>query len=858
MRVAIAGLVAAQSMIFGLAVNLSPPSGAMRLGIHLVMAGLAVAVFVLAGLPILRQAWGALCQGRIVVEQLFIAGILGAFAASVHSTLTGVGHVYYEVVAVLVAIYTFGSLLGEQRKRAVVRAAEQLRRDFDHCERIGSNGGIERLPVEAVEVGDRILIAAGAPITVDGRILEGESNVRETALTGEPTPVVRRPGDPVLAGSYCLDGSLIVEAASDGRNRDLDRLLQHVQEATRSKSRIECVADRLAAWFLPIVLFTSLAVFAIWTLRESWLVGLFNGLAVLLVACPCSLGLATPIGIWAALSNLARRGLVAHRSDLVEVLARADVVVFDKTGTLSGERMVVRDFVTASGVDREGLRRQIAAIERESTHPIAAAFREHGSERTATEVVALPAVGIAGCVDGQRLEIGNASLDGREFEVLRARLRHPEKGGHEVRIRRNGTPVAVALLTEQLRGEAGRALQDLARLGVAVEVMTGDRPEAAARLNLPNVTAGMSPSEKATRVRELRQSGRTVVFVGDGINDAPAMAEADAPIAIGSGSGLARETAWAELPGAHLPAIAESIRTSRSTLKAIRRNILFAACYNLIGITLAATGILHPVAAALLMLGSSLTVTWNALRQGGGERSPEPRARPTLPLATLRQQALPALLGALLAVQGPIIATLGGFGRTQTALFVLLFLSAGGALFLLASRFERDPLARMSLTMFSLGGLGMLTGWWVDAGFAPVVRDGICLCGCAASILGAGLVSKLNWMNAGMLASAIPMYFEVDPRFRSARSRLGCWAGGLIGMFVGMELAGLAMMLIPVASHPQLHFFATYAAMLTGMTLGMVVACQVAQRWVLRSDARASTLPPASGGPAPAAAQRSS
>jgi len=836
MRVAVAGLVAAQSMIFGLAVNVSPPGGSMRLGIHLVLAVLAIVVFLLAGLPILRRAVDAARSRRIVVEQLFLAGIAGAFLASVHSTITGVGHVYYEVVAVLVAIYTFGTLLGEQRKRAVSRAAEQLRLEFDRCLKLDAVGRPTPVPVCSILRGDRILVPTGSPVSIDGTIVAGEASVRETALTGEPTPVVRRRGDRVQAGSYSIDGSLTIEADSSGTERNLDQLLASVQQASARKSHVERLADRLTAWFLPIVLGTSVAVFLFWSWRADWLVATFNALAVLLVACPCALGLATPIGIWSALASLARKGLVANRSDLVEVLAKADVVVFDKTGTLSEEEMIVADLVTSPEIDRDTLRKEIAALQRESNHPIARAFQAPASSFTAHSVRLLAGLGIEGLVETDRgevrLTIGNTALEPSRFASLSQQIHRSPGETHEVRILRNGQPVAVALLREKLRASAAAAIGDLTSRGVDVLVMTGDSKEAAARLDLPNVSAGLTPEQKATKVRELRDAGKVVLFVGDGINDAPAMGNADAGIALGSASGLARETAWAELPGGNLRAVADGVQIARGTLTRIRRNILFAAVYNLIGIGLAAGGILHPVVAALLMLGSSLTVTWNALREGNRN---EKTYRAPSRLFDFRKYLLPAGAAALLAIQGPIISALGGFSRGSMAALVLLFLAAAVGLFVLMRAYEQDPTARMSLSMFSIGGLGMLAGWWIDAGFAPVVRDGVCLCGCAASLMGAGLVAKFNWMNAGMVAAAFPMYFEIDPALPQRAARIRCWIAGLIGMLVGMELAALAMAMIPVANNPQLHFFATYSAMLTGMTIGMVVACGAARAYLLRS-----------------------
>ncbi|HEY5791801.1 MAG TPA: heavy metal translocating P-type ATPase [Chthoniobacterales bacterium] len=582
MRMGLAALVAAQSMIFSLAINLSPPSGMARTVLHAALAVSAVAVFALLGGPVLRAAW----QPRIVVEQLFLAGIFGAFAASVYCSLTGVGHVYYEVVAVLLAIDTLGRALGERRRSEVLAAAEQLDREFDP-------------PAPA---GGVVEIAAGGPVTVDGVILEGAALVRETALTGEPFPVVKRPGDPVLAGSRSLDGALRVRPFAG--ERKLDELLRAVRDARRRPARLQREADRLAAWFLPAVMGIALAVFAIGGLRGEWMPATFNALAVILVACPCSLGLATPIGLWSALAELAQRGILARSGDLVEKLARVNAVIFDKTGTLGEEAMQLVDFVALG--DREALLREVSALQRASDHPIAAAFAPSGEALEVSELELLPGVGLRGRVGGHLLEIGNSRLAG-DIEPLRRLLREES---HLVVIRRDGALAGLASLRERLRATSLRAIAELEAAGLACRIFTGDQTAP----GLERAETGMSPLQKRDRVAALQRTGERILFVGDGMNDAPALAQADAALAVASGSALARESADGEILGGNLLAVPEAIALCRRTLRVIRGNLYFAAGYNLIGISLAAAGLLHPVAAALLMLASSFTVSWRALR----------------------------------------------------------------------------------------------------------------------------------------------------------------------------------------------------------------------------------------------------
>lgn len=643
LRLVIATVVAAQSMIFSLAVNLSPPEGRTHLIVHGLLALSAVAVFFLVGGDLLRGALRAARSGRVVIEQLFLAGIAGAFFASLHCSLTGVGHVYYEVVAILLAIFTFGKVLGEQRREAAREAARRIGSEFSVCEVILPGGKTTEISVAGLREGDRVRVAAGAAIPADGIIEHGTAFVRESALTGESYPVVRRPGDTVRAGSYTLDQALEIRATANGGQRVLDRLLESVRTAQDTKTRLQTEADRIVAWFLPAVLVITVLTFAVWTTASGWQTGLFNALAVLVVACPCSMGLATPVGIWAALSSLARRGIMSRTGDIVEELARTTTVVFDKTGTLGTDRMQLVDFVCAPEFDRAEVLRAVGAVEATSRHPIAMGFRTE-SVAPAEEVKPLPGIGIAGVVGGSVWSIGNEMLtDSANQDVvenLRASSPVSREGTHEVWVLRDGRIAGVGILREELKSGALATLSELRSEGLRCIVMTGDRESAARAHGLGEFLAELSPGDKEREVEKLRAAGARVLFVGDGINDAPAMARSDASIALATGSALANETASASLAGGDPGSVVFAIRRCRAVVRAIRRNLMFAAAYNFAGISLAAAGVLHPVAAALLMLLSSMTVTWQVLRntEEPGEAREEPETgrhveAPLLPVA---------------------------------------------------------------------------------------------------------------------------------------------------------------------------------------------------------------------------------
>ena len=840
LRLGVAGLLAGQAMIFSLAVNLSPVTGSAHAIIHSALALSALGVFLLAGWPILRESWDALRHGKIVFEQFFLVGILGAFAASVQCSLTGEGHVYYEIVAVLVAIYTFGTLLARRRRDALRQSIEKLGAAFDQCARLEADGRLVEVRVDDIAPGDQVLVAPGRGIPVDGTVAEGVALVDESPLTGEPYPVVKRAGDLVMAGSRVEDSTLRISASSRGRSRRLDSLLRAVDEARRHPGRLQREADRLVAWFLPTVMIVAALTTIGWTWHSGWITGVFNGLAVLLVACPCAMGLATPVAIWSALASLAKRGLFARSGDAIESLAAVDVAVFDKTGTLSESDARLVDFVTAANVDRPTLLREIAAIQAGSQHPIARAFRTShtgASPLLGRDIRVLSGTGIEGTLpDGSTLQIGNAGLLGTndQPDQLRQELA-AAPGANEIFIRRDGHLVGLAVFRESLRDSARDALRSMSDLGVRSIVMTGDREENAARFGFDECLAGLTPDDKLREVAQLVNSGRRVLFIGDGINDAPAMAAATSSIALAAGSELPRETAALELNGHDLRVVPQAIALSRATVRAIRRNIAFAACYNIVGISLAAAGILHPVAAALIMLVSSLTVTWRVLRETSDDALSLAAVKESTPATAARQEraALPRVerlvFAAALAAQGPAIAWLGGFRGTTAAGFIALFLAAALVLLLWTRDRTWSPSARMTTAMFTVGGLAMLAGWWIDAGFGAVVRNGVCLCGCPDSPLGQGLLGKISWMEAGMIAAALPGLFldRLDDAFPR---RLWCWVAGLAGMLAGMKLAAGALAGLPVnEASASAQFFLTYAAMVGGMCLGMLAGCELAR-----------------------------
>lgn len=625
-RLAVGAFIAANAMTVSLAFNVSQVSGRERLVGHLALLLATLVTMTLLGWPLLRAALRELRARRVTLEAMFLAGITGAFTASLLATVRGEGPVYYEVVSILLVVYSLGQLaVGVAQQRALATAAAWAP-EATFCEVEAREGERRRVPVAHVQPGEVVVVPPGGVIPVDGEVAAGRAFVREAEFTGEPLAVVRRPGDRVLAGTHCLDASLKVRATAPGTARRLDAILAAVERARAAPARLERAADLAIRWLLPVVLAMATATFVGWSLAEGWATGLFNAMAVLLVACPCALGLATPLAVWVAMGRLAAHGVVVHSGEAVEHLAAVDTAVLDKTGTLTENKPTLVDLVVADD-HRQARERALAlleAVERGSGHPLAAAFTSLGGDRTIRTLVeslrVLPAVGVEARVYEEGagrpvvVRLGRAqALVGEDQQGVLATLRQQLRGeGREVALLVDGQLAALGRVAERLRPSLPKALEGFAALGVRTVVMTGDEEERARAVHADELAWALTPEEKLRRVQDLQAAGGVVLFVGDGINDAAAMAAAEVSIAVASGTDLVREVASASWNGGDLAALPAAVAVARRTVRVIRSNLWFAAAYNLLGVSLAAAGVLHPVSAAVLMICSSLIVTWRA------------------------------------------------------------------------------------------------------------------------------------------------------------------------------------------------------------------------------------------------------
>jgi P-type Cu+ transporter len=602
-----------------------------------------------AGSYILRGAWAALKQRASDMNTLIAIGTLAAYGYSLAVTVApgffaskGVqAGVYYETAGVIITLILLGRLLEARAKRSTGAAIEKLIGLQPKTARVLRDGAEVDLPISDVKVGDRILVRPGEKVPVDGVIVSGSSWVDESMLTGESLPVEKREGDTVIGATMNQRGALTMEARRVGKDTALAQIVRLVEQAQGSRAPIQRLADVITGYFVPVVLMIAVATFMGWyTLGTDprFLHALLAFVAVLIIACPCALGLATPTAIMVGTGRGAQLGVLIKDAEALETVHRVETVVLDKTGTITEGKPALTDVVPAHGVTEADLLRLAAAVERGSEHPLATAIVEGAKARgaellEAEHFQAVSGRGVQATVAGKEVLLGNAAflrergIQGvDELEPETARLSAEGKTAMFVAV--GGKAAGVVAVADTVKPTAKAAIARLKAMGVTVAMLTGDNArtaEAVARqVGVDRVLAEVMPEHKSEEVKRLQGEGQTVAMVGDGINDAPALAQADVGIAIGTGTDVALEAADVVLMRGDLNGVADAIELSRATMRNIKQNLAFAFGYNVLGIPLAAgvfyplTGwLLSPIVASAAMAMSSVSVVTNALRLRG-------------------------------------------------------------------------------------------------------------------------------------------------------------------------------------------------------------------------------------------------
>ena len=611
---------------------------------------LATPVVLWAGWPFFQRGWASIRNRSLNMFTLIAIGVGAAWIYSVVAVLApglfpaavrrmdGSAPVYFEAAAVITVLVLVGQIL-ELRAREQTSGAIRALLDLTPktARRVRDDGGDEDVTLDLVAVGDRLRVRPGEKVAVDGEILDGRVTIDESLVTGESMPVTKEVGDKVVAGSLNKTGSFVMRADKVGADTLLARIVQMVAQAQRSRAPIQRLADQVSGWFVPAVIAIAVLAAVVWGLagpepRLSY--ALVAAVSVLIIACPCALGLATPISIMVGVGRGAQAGVLIKNAEALERFEKVDTLVLDKTGTLTEGRPSVTAIRPAAGFDEVELLRLSASLERGSEHPLADAVVRAASDRNlvlseASEFDSPVGRGVTGMVDGRRVALGNGrylreiGVDVAPLEAEAEALRRD--GATAIFVAVDGAAAGVLGIADPVKATTAQAIRDLKAAGLRLVMMTGDNrttAEAVARrLGIDDVQAEVLPQDKAAVVERLRAEGRVVAMAGDGVNDAPALAAADVGVAMGAGSDVAIESAGVTLLGGDLQGIVRARKLSKAVMGNIRQNLVFAFGYNTLGIPIAA-GLLYPVfglllspaLAALAMALSSVSVIGNALR----------------------------------------------------------------------------------------------------------------------------------------------------------------------------------------------------------------------------------------------------
>ncbi|MCX7569109.1 heavy metal translocating P-type ATPase [Tumebacillus sp. DT12] len=595
-----------------------------------VQLALVTPIQFIAGAGFYTGAYKALRNKSANMDVLVALGTSAAYFYSLWVVLQGGHHVYFETSAIIITLILLGKTFEQMAKSRTSDAIKKLVGLQAKTARVVRDGVEVDVPIEEVVIGDVVLVRPGEKIPVDGTVVDGLSSVDESMLTGESIPVSKKAGDPVYGATLNKNGALRFQAEKVGKSTMLAQIIRVVEEAQGTKAPIQRMADVISGIFVPIVVGIALLTFLVTYLVVGDLTtALMNATAVLVIACPCALGLATPTSIMVGTGKGAENGILFKGGEHLETLQKVNVILFDKTGTITKGQPSVTDVILVEGgaVASEGeLLHLTASAEKHSEHPLASAIVAAGREQRVltepTEFEAITGRGVRATVERQELLIGTRRLmaeAGIDAGAIEAQMEQLENEGKTAMIVAVGGVVSgIVAVADTVKEASKGVIAELQAMGIRTVMITGDNERTAraiaARVGIDDVRAEVLPEDKANAVKQFKSEGRIVAMVGDGINDAPALATADVGIAVGGGSDVALETAGVTLLGGELDGVVRAIKLSRATIRNIRQNLFWALAYNVLGIPLAAFGLLAPWIAGAAMAFSSVSVVLNALR----------------------------------------------------------------------------------------------------------------------------------------------------------------------------------------------------------------------------------------------------
>ena len=623
-RLVVAVALSVPLAIFAWAASLRPPEW------EWVSLALATPVVFYAGWPFHRAAVQNARHGAVTMDTLISVGTLAAWLWSTVVVAASIStSVYFDTAGGITTLILLGRYLEARAKRRSGEAIRKLLELGAKEARVLRDGEEVLVPAEALRVGDRFVVRPGERVATDGMVVSGTSSVDQSMLTGEPVPVDVGPGDPVVGATVNTSGRLVVEATRVGSSTALAEITRLVAEAQAGKAPVQRLADRVSAVFVPVVIAVSVATLVGWLLAGTATTAAFTAaVAVIVIACPCALGLATPTALMVGTGRGAELGIVIKGPEVLEQTRQVTTIVLDKTGTVTEGKMAVSSLVPADGVDERELLRFAAAAEDPSEHPVGRAVVSLGRERLGTlahaeAFSARAGLGVEAVVDGRAVVVGRPSMLADWSLALPERLADAaagleSSGSTVVAVAADGAVVGLVAVSDRIKATSRDAVARLRSLGLDPVLITGDNERAAQavarEVGIDRVLAGVLPAEKAAEIARLQAAGEVVAMVGDGVNDAPALAQADLGLAIGTGTDVAIEASDLTLVSGDLRAAADAVRLSRRTLRTIQGNLLWAFAYNVAAIPLAVAGIVNPIIAAGAMAFSSVFVVTNSLR----------------------------------------------------------------------------------------------------------------------------------------------------------------------------------------------------------------------------------------------------
>lgn len=610
--------------------------------IHYLLFVLSTLVMGFLGLPFLYSAWRSLRRVSFTMDSLIAVGAFSAYFYSSYITFTRQQGVYFDTGNMILVLVTLGRFLEAKAKASTSDSIRKFLQLGASEATVLKDGKILKVPVQAIQVGDILQVLPGEKIPVDGRIIQGETSVDESMLTGESRPVQKGKDDKVFGATLNREGYILMEATHVGQDTVLSQIVRLMEQAQLSRASIQNLVDKISNLFVPVILSIALITFTVWFFKGHTEAALLNSLAVLLISCPCALGIATPMVTCIGIGRAAREGILIRTGEVLEKLPRLQSIFFDKTGTLTQGKMTLSSWLidpSSEDYDENQLLTLAASLETCSEHSLGKSIVEAARQRNlplykVLEFKVKPGMGIQGRIlwkENPLVYLGSERYFRENHLALSETLlsekeRLQSVGKTVIFCGWQGKARGLLSFSDEVREEAYQAIKACRRLGLEVSILSGDHPlvayEVGKKLNISRVYAHLLPSEKAQEIQKAQNQGYKVAMVGDGINDAPSLAQADVGIAMGSGTDLAKETADISILGGDLRKIPWAIQLASAAYKKIQENLFWAFIYNILGIALAASGVLTPILSAGMMVISSLCVIGNSLRLqkfNGGE-----------------------------------------------------------------------------------------------------------------------------------------------------------------------------------------------------------------------------------------------